>query len=183
MQYQVSDIVRFVVDDKYFVEKKFMGIPVIPRSEFNYNMFEVVVAIGYSAERKNVVDSLPPDTKFTTVIHPAAYVSKNAQIGKGTIVSPGVVVSCDVKLGEHTQLNWHSSVGHDSVAGNFFTAAPGARIGGRCKIGQNVFFGSNSTIRERIEVCDNVIFGMGTVIVNDITEPGVYIGCPAKITT
>jgi serine acetyltransferase len=35
-------------------------------------------------------------------------------------------------------------------------------------------------IREGTKVCDNVTIGAGSVVLKDITQPGVYIGIPAK---
>ena len=47
-------------------------------------------------------------------------------------------------------------------------------------IGDRVLIGSQSCIREGIEVCSDAIIGMGAVVVKDIKEPGVYVGNPAK---
>jgi len=43
-----------------------------------------------------------------------------------------------------------------------------------------VYFGTNSCVRQKITICDNVTIGMGGVVVKNITEPGVYIGNPVQ---
>ena len=39
--------------------------------------------------------------------------------------------------------------------------------------------GSNTTILP-VNICDNVVIGAGAVVTKNITEPGVYVGNPAK---
>ena len=67
-------------------------------------------------------------------------------------------------------------MGHDINIGDFFTCSPGVNISGNCDIGNNVFIGTNSAIREGIKICDDVIIGMNSNITKDINEPGIYFG-------
>lgn len=177
--YRIEDIAVFVVDDNYYNEKTILNIPVIPYSKFSYQNYEVIVAVGESNDRKNIVERLPVNTKYLTVIHPKAIVSKLIQIGDGSIIAPGAVVSCNTRIGKHAHINYNSTIGHDCVIGEYYTASPGANIGGSCIIGQCVYSGANSSIREKLHVCSNVKIGMGAVVVKNITEEGIYTGCPS----
>ena len=47
------------------------------------------------------------------------------------------------------------------------------------KIGNRVSIGSNATMLP-VTVCDDVVIGAGAVVTKDITEPGTYVGNPAK---
>ena len=47
------------------------------------------------------------------------------------------------------------------------------------KIGNHVSLGSNSTIMP-VNICDNVVIGAGAVVTKDITEPGIFVGNPAR---
>ncbi len=47
------------------------------------------------------------------------------------------------------------------------------------KIGDNVSIGSNATLLP-VSICDNVVIGAGAVVTKDITEPGIYLGNPAR---
>ncbi len=177
--YKIEDLAVFVVDDNYYSQKTILNIPVVPYSEFSYQNYEVIVAVGESSDRKNIIERLPADTRFLTLIHPRAFVSKLTEIAEGSIVAPGAVVSCDIKIGKHAHINYNATIGHDCNIGDFFTASPGCNIGGNCIIGSNVYVGANSSIREKLTVTANVKLGMGAVVVKHITEPGVYIGSPA----
>ena len=47
-------------------------------------------------------------------------------------------------------------------------------------IGNNVSIGSNATILP-VKICDRVVIGAGAVVTKDITQPGFYIGNPARL--
>jgi sugar O-acyltransferase (sialic acid O-acetyltransferase NeuD family) len=176
----IEDIACFMVDNLFYKESRLLGVDVIRRSEFDPSLYNVIVAVGDPIVRKKIVESLPKETTYTTVIHPSAVLSEWVEIGEGSIITAGAILTCDIKIGKHAQLNLHSTIGHDCKIGNYFTAAPAANINGSCTIGDCVYFGANSSLKEKITVCSNVSIGMGAVVIKNITEEGVYIGNPAK---
>lgn len=179
-KYKMEEIAIFVVDDRYYTESSIFGIPVIPFSDFSNRNHEVLIAVGDSVERRKIANRLPADTRFITLIHPKAIVSKFTEIGDGSIIAPGAVVSCNTKIGKHAHINYNATIGHDCTIGDFFTASPGVNISGNCNLDECVFFGANATIKEKLSVNHNATIGMGAVVVKDITEAGIYIGSPAK---
>lgn len=177
---RIEDVAVFVVDDEWYTSKVVMGINVIPKSKFSADEYEVLVAVGDPLKRRIIVESLPSNTKYHTLVHPSAVISKYVEIGEGGIITPGTIITCDIKIGKHAHLNLHTTIGHDCIIGDYFTTAPGVKISGSCHIDECVYFGTNSSIREKIKVCKNVTIGMGAVVIKDITEEGTYIGSPAK---
>ena len=165
----------FVSDDYYNGEDG-----VSPLSEFDPAKYECIVAVGDPVSRFNIVQSLPKETQFFTFISKDALIlGPKVYIGDGSIICAGVVVTTNIRLGMHTHLNLNSTIGHDTVIGEFFTTAPGVHISGNNKIGRLVYFGTNSCTREKVQICDDVIIGLNAGVVKNITEPGVYIGTPA----
>jgi len=171
--------VVFMVSDSHFMEKEIMGVAVVPQSGFVPELYNVVIAVSDPIARKEIAESLPKSTTYGKVIHPSAQISKWVNIGEGSIVTAACIVTVNVKIGKHAQLNLNTSVGHDSIIGDYFTTAPGARINGHSSIGHCVYVGSNAALREGINVCNEAIIGMGAVVVKDIIEKGVYVGNPA----
>ncbi|WP_232338748.1 acyltransferase [Gallaecimonas pentaromativorans] len=51
----------------------------------------------------------------------------------------------------------------------------------RILIGDNVQIGAAAIVLPGVSIVDNVIVGAGSIVTKDLTEPGVYIGSPAKI--
>ena len=177
---KIEEIVVFMVNDKFYEKSEIMGVPVIKDSEFNAENYKVVVAIGDPKKRKKVIEKLPPETEFITIIHPNVVISDWVEIGEGSIITSGTILTCNIKIGKHTHLNLHTTIGHDCIIGDYFTTSPGTNISGNCEFGDCVYFGTNSSIRQGIKICDNVTIGMGGIVVKNINEEGVYIGNPVK---
>lgn len=177
---KIEDVACFMVTDNKVKVNTLMGVPVIPFTSFDPEKYDVVVAIGDSITRKAVVESLPSETYFATLIHPTAVMSDWNTIGEGSIITAGVIITCNVTIGKHAHLNLYTTIGHDCEAGEYFTTAPSCNISGACKFGDGVFIGTNASIKQGVEICNNVTIGMGGVVVKNITEEGTYIGMPVK---
>lgn len=166
----------FFVDDKYYDESK----KYIKRlSDFIPSQYKALIAISNPKVRKKIVKKLPKNTKYYSFIHESVK-SYGAKIGHGCIISPNVVLTTNIVIGNHCQLNINSIISHDVVIGDYFTSAPNVVVCGNCDIGNNVYIGCNSSIKENIEICDNVIIGLNSGVVKNITQPGTYVGTPAK---
>lgn len=140
-----------------------------------------LIAIGDPVVRERIVRSLPEQINYLRFIHETARMTgHDSKIGEGSIVCPFSAITTNVKIGRHAQLNISCVIGHDTTIGDFFTATPGVKVSGNCIIGDRVYMGANSCIREKISVCSDVVIGMGAVVVKDITEPGTYVGNPAR---
>jgi serine acetyltransferase len=47
-------------------------------------------------------------------------------------------------------------------------------------LGDNVVIGANSVIVGPVDICDNVVIGALSLVNKSITEPGLYVGIPAR---
>lgn len=118
--------------------------------------------------------------EFATVVAPTAYLAGGVQLGAGTVVMHRAVVNVSSKTGRHCVLNTGCIVEHDCTLGDNVFIGPGAVVCGGVTIGNNVYIGANSSIRPGTRIADNTVIGMGAAVVDNIDEPGVYIGVPAK---
>lgn len=88
-------------------------------------------------------------------------------LGGNGIVSPGrVAVMAGVKF-----------VGRSPNDPRYVAAA---REGVTFRLGDNVVIGANSVVVGPVEICDDVVIGAMSLVNSSITEPGVYVGCPAR---
>lgn len=101
-------------------------------------------------------------------------------MGIGSFIGANCILTTNIILGDHALLNRGNQIGHDCRIGDFFSMMPGSIVGGNVQIGNRVYMGSCSNIREGIRICDDVVIGMNAAVVRDITEPGTYVGVPAK---
>lgn len=168
-----EDLVCFV-DDQYVVE----GTQ--PLSSFDPTKYEVMVAVGDSKDRYDVVQRLPKETKYFTFVHPTALIMNNVVIGEGTFIGAYSILTTNIKIGKHVLLNRGNQIGHDCIIGDYFSAMPGAIVSGNVTIYSCVYMGTNSTIREKTSIHSLVTIGLNAGVTNHIEESGVYVGTPAK---
>ncbi len=63
----------------------------------------------------------------------------------------------------------------------FCHVAVGAHLCGTVTIGNATWIGAGATVSNNVNICGECTIGAGAVVVKDITEPGTYIGVPARI--
>lgn len=163
------------VDDKYVDENS------LPISELNFDEYEVMVAVGDSKSRMDIVNKLPKNVKYFSFIHPTSLImSDNIEIGVGSFVGAYTILTNNIKIGNHSILNRGNQIGHDCIVGDFFSAMPNSVVSGNVTIGNNVYLGTNSTIIEKLSVCSDVTIGANGVVVKNINDSGTYVGVPVK---
>jgi acetyltransferase-like isoleucine patch superfamily enzyme len=119
------------------------------------------------------------------------------QIGDDSFVGPFVEIQKGVVIGKRCRIQSHAficelvTVGDDCFISHgamfindlFETgrAAGGDRnLWKSTKIGNHVSIGTNATVLP-VNICDNVVIGAGAVVTRDVTEPGIYVGNPARL--
>lgn len=164
-----------------FVEDNYLVDGVNKLSTFDVSMFEVMVAIADPVTRKRIVENLPKETKFFSYIHPTSIIfESNCKIGEGSYIGPFSVITTNINIGKHAILNRANQIGHDTNIKDFLTMMPGSIISGNCEIGNNFYIGTNSCVREKVRIIDNIIIGLESGVVKDIYEQGTYGGTPCK---
>lgn len=118
-------------------------------------------------------------------------------IGGGTFIGPFVEIQRGVVIGKQCKIQSHAFIcelvtigddcfiSHGAMFINDLFAGGGPARGNRelwcsTKIGNHVSIGTNATILP-VSICDHVVIGAGCVVTKDITEPGIYIGNPARL--
>ena len=142
----------------------------------------VVCSIGTGKTRKRVMEEVlrNPKLRAATLIDPAAIVGRNTQVDEGCIVCAGTVLTVSCRLEAHTIVNLNCTIGHDTVLEPFCTVHPGTNLSGKVRVGACTDIGTGTKIIQGLTVCPGCTLGAGSVVVRDITEPGTYVGVPAK---
>ncbi len=169
-----SDVV-FFTDTAYTVDET------VDIKYFHPSEYELIVAVGDSNARQQIVEKLPIETKYASFIHPSTIISGNVVLGEGCYVGPCCILTDNITIGKHAILNRGVQIGHDSNIGDYFSAMPGSTVSGNVYIGDRVYLGTNSSIREKISICNDCTFGLNSGIVENISNKGTYVGTPAKL--
>jgi acetyltransferase-like isoleucine patch superfamily enzyme len=138
------------------------------------------------------------DVKFgenVTVVQPVNLYG--CTIGDETFVGPFVEIQKGANIGRRCRIQSHSficelvSIGDDCFISHgamfindlFAEGGPSGRdpnLWRATKLGNRVSIGTNATLLP-VTICDGVVIGAGAVVTKDITEPGIYIGNPARL--
>lgn len=169
--------------DKNKCSETCIGFPVVEDdlSKPEYKEDEFFVAVGNGRIRERIFGELEErGLTVVTLIHPTAVLGSDVVIGRGSVIMAGVVINADTTIGEGCIVNTSSSIDHDNVLADFVHVSVGAHLSGTVKAGRGTWIGAGATISNNISICEDVMIGAGAVVVKDITEPGTYIGVPAK---
>jgi sugar O-acyltransferase (sialic acid O-acetyltransferase NeuD family) len=117
---------------------------------------------------------------FPSIVSPNALLNEEVRIGVGVTVMDGVVINSGASIGQGAIVNTNSTVEHDVRIEDWVHIAPGVTISGGVTIGRFSMIGVGATVIEGKQIASECIVGAGATVVNDLTEPGVYVGSPAR---
>lgn len=142
---------------------------------------EFIVAIGNAVVRKKIQTELVAlGLPVVSLVHPSAVIASNVKIGAGTVIVAGTVVNSNAEIGEGCIINTCASVDHDCRVGDYVHVSVGARVAGTVTIGESTMVGAGAVIINNLNVAGNCLIGAGATVVSNITEPGTYVGTPAR---
>ena len=117
---------------------------------------------------------------FPLIVSPDAIVNEGVSGGEGAVVMDGAVISSGATIGRGAIVNTNSTIEHDVFLAEWVHVAPGATICGGVTVGQFSMIGAGATVIEGIRIAAGCMVGAGATVVRDLTEQGVYVGCPAR---
>ena len=174
--------IAFLDDDETI--KQSMGMEIIGKSidAINYiNDYDIFVAIGNNETREKIQERLnTAEASFPILIHPNAVIGALVHFGEGTVVMAGVVINCCTKIGKGCIINTGATIDHDNKIEDYVHISPGTNLAGTVKIGKGTWLGIGSVVINNVNVTYGSKIGAGAVLVKDITEPGTYVGVPAR---
>ncbi|CBK75242.1 sugar O-acyltransferase, sialic acid O-acetyltransferase NeuD family [Butyrivibrio fibrisolvens 16/4] len=144
--------------------------------------YDFVVGIGDAKIRRKVQKNLEEmGADIVSLVHPAATVAYDVQIGAGTVVMAGAVINPSTVIGKGCIINTSASVDHDNVIGDYCHISVGAHTAGTVNMGDNCWLGIGGIVSNNIDICADTFICAGGVVVKNITKPGKYAGIPARI--
>jgi len=160
---QIGEKVTFFVDDEYSndIAK--------PLSLFDPKKYHMMIAVGDSKARFDIVQKLPKETVYFTFIHSTALIlDDNIEVGEGSFIGAYSILTTNIKIGKHALLNRGNQIGHDTTIGDYFSAMPGAIVSGDCKIYDCVYIGTNASVKEKTSIHSLSTIGMNGCVSKNI---------------
>lgn len=146
-----------------------------------------ILAIGDLAQRRKILDALTDRQEgellswAASVIHPAAWASPNATIGRGVLIGAGAVVNPRAYVADHVIVNTGAVVEHDVQIGTNAHIAPQAMLGGGARIGSDALVGGGAVVLPGITIGPRAIVGAGAVVTRPVGEGQTVMGSPARV--
>lgn len=99
-------------------------------------------------------------------------IGDDTQIGASSTIDRGAIE--DTIIGKNVIIDNQVQVGHNCIIDDHSCICGATGIAGSCHIGKYVVIGGGCGINGHISICDKVQVTGYTMIIADITEPGVY---------
>lgn len=142
--------------------------------------FHVAVGSGTARERLTRA-ATQSGARAATVVHPAATISRFAEVGAGAFLAATCVVGPDVRLGLGVIVNHGAVVDHDCEVADFAHLAPNCALGGGVRIGARALIGAGAVVLPGLTVEADAIIGAGAVVTRDVLAGQTWTGVPASL--
>ncbi|HEX8272050.1 MAG TPA: acetyltransferase [Longimicrobiaceae bacterium] len=139
----------------------------------------VAPGIGSNAVRARLLARLGPFAAGP-LVHPAAWVSPSASLGRGTVVMAGAVVNAGARVGEGVIVNTGAVVEHDCRVGDGVHLSPRATLCGAVEVGEGSWVCAGATVIPGVRVGARATVGAGAVALRDVADDTTVAGCPAR---
>lgn len=174
--------IKFLDDNEKV--KSVLGVDVVGATE-EANKYitnaDIFVAIGDNRIREDVQERLiAQGASMPVLMHSSAVIGQDVEILSGSVVMANVVISPSVRIGKGCIINTGTIVDHDSILMDYVHLSPGVSLAGNVKVGKGTWLGIGSTVINNTYITQECTIGAGAVVVKNISEPGTYIGIPAK---
>lgn len=177
-----GDIIKGFLDDNEQLSSTFIGFPILGQvSDYpKHKKCKFVIAIGDAHIREKIVNQLS-DVSWYTAIHPTAVISEmGTSIEKGTVIMANATIGPYTQIGKHCIINTGAIVEHDNHINDYTHISVGAKVAGTVTIGKSSWIGIGTSINNNITICSNCMIGAGAIVVDNIDQPGTYVGVPAR---
>lgn len=143
---------------------------------------EFVIAVGEPTSRELLFDrAAARGYGFATIVHPSAFVSPSARLGRGVFVKMQSIVSAEATLADNVFVQADAIVGHDVTVGPHTQISAFSHIAGHASLGARCYLGVRASVREECQMGDDVVLAMGAVVMEKRVPSRVLaMGNPAK---
>lgn len=170
--------------------RRLFGFDVVPFAEAisRWPGCEWLLAVGSSVERRKLSETIASaNGREGVFVSSRAYVSPGFAPSPGTQIFAGCAISSNVSIGRGVIVNFNSSLSHEVKVGDFVTISPACAIAGRVSLADDVLLGVGAVVlpgsRERpIFIGRGATIGAGAVVTRSVPASTVVVGVPARST-
>lgn len=180
--------VGFIDADTRLAGTKVSGVPVLgptnvlPKLRQQQRVAHAIVAIGDNRTRYRYLAAIESEGfELTSAIHPTAFVSPTARLGRNVVVCPNASIITEARLGDGVIVNTGAIVEHECELADAVHVAPGACLAGRVRVGACAFIGIGAQVIQCLAVGEGATVGAGAVVIQDVPDGATVVGVPARV--
>jgi sugar O-acyltransferase (sialic acid O-acetyltransferase NeuD family) len=172
-------------DDLYPDMPKVDGSPVLGRVEDLWAGYDdanhAAVAISDNRKRVELVERLRQSGfACPAIVHPAACVSRSANLADGVLVLAGAIVNVGASLGEGAIANTGCTIDHECILERGVHVSPGANLAGGVRVGEFGWIGIGATVNHGVTIGAGAVVGASAGVIRDVPAGTTVVGLPAK---
>jgi UDP-perosamine 4-acetyltransferase len=140
-----------------------------------------LVAIGDNRTRAEYAAKLlEQGIELVNAIHPTAFVSPTATLGRNVVVAARAAVGTEARIGDSVIVNTSAVVDHECDLGEAAHVCPAAALAGRVRVGRGAFIGAGARVIQCRTVGAYATVGAGAVVIRDVLDETTVVGVPAR---
>lgn len=175
------DQTKEIHNKEKFGFKVFGDISMIPSLIKQYKIDSVFIAIGDQEARKKYSEEIKKyNLNLVNAIHPTAFVSSSAKLGKGIFIGAGCIIGPNVQIGDNCLIHHNVVLPNDNILEDYVHVSPGVNVGSATLMKEFSYIGLGSSILQYIKIGTGAVIGAGAVVTKDVNDNIVVIGVPAK---
>lgn len=184
-------VVAFTVDSVYINERDtFEDLPLIPFEQlvllYPPESYHVLVTLSAAVKLKHANSAKIRDVKsmgypLYSFVHSTAFVAPSVILGENVMIFPHAVVEPRARINDGVFVRSGAYVSHETEIGHYSYLAPRATFSGKVVTGKHCFFGTNSTIRDRVTIGHDVVVGAGAVVSGNLRDETVLKAAESKL--
>lgn len=138
-------------------------------------------AIGRAEVRRRWIESWrSAGGEVPTLIHPRSSLDPSAVLYEGVLVMAEAAIQANAQIGPGCIINTGATIDHECILAPYVHVAVGAHLAGNVHVGTNTWIGAGAVVKNNVTIGADIMIGAGAVVVCDLSEPGTYIGVPAR---
>ena len=118
--------------------------------------------------------------RFINLLHNAAIICDNVEMGEGILICAFCGISNEVSIGDFVTIQGYTSIGHDCEIGSWSNLHAFTSMGGYAKLEEEVTIFPKGSVLPKVVIGKGSTVGAGSVVLKSV-PPGVTVfGIPAK---
>lgn len=173
-------VVAFTVNSEYIKDRvSFENLPLISfeqlKNQYSSNDHYVLVALSAAAKKKHFNATITGLVRamgyqLYSFVHSTAFVAGSVTRGDNIMIFPHAIIEPRAIIHDGVIVRSGAYVSHETEIGAYSYLAPRATFSGKVITGSHCFFGTNSTIRDRVVIGRDVIVGAGVVVLKNVND-------------